>query len=631
MRGLCAVFLVFVVSIASCAEHNSISEVDAFLSGVEKQIPRIQLKNAETLFTDLRKAVALPEFPFRQFGTALSRYAKDTEQAVSKASRRSSQFDSLWRAVRRAGTIEDAFQAKRIMYAFVAIDELHTDSKELVEAASGAKALAEGLLQITTEGYIPDNPLERTLDSWGLHVELIAVLLILLAPVFAVTKTWRMRGMILAGAVLVATAASFSGHMVVRNAWRGIVGPPEVVTRVRSLSQSGLEALKDFESGTKEVSATLGQLLDYCNDANELNASLTETIASMTKHLAEIRSENSQQLTKAEVAHSLVNSTRNVLKEHRRALMRSSKHEGTLASLVGMVDNFDLMLVQTSLSIYVNLRTGGDLNRQLAIYLGRLLDYIDSGNLRECLIVLEKVKNEQRAHLEALRIANAFLRSTNDAVDKIRRESSRLQPEFATLEFDAWLKKTAATVVATGSALGAPATALLASTAGVAVLPAATLGIAVAAVGYHWKNSYAAAEKDAKALVLTLSDMDKILHRTEEALSENEKLLVLLMEDIGGVLKAVNRSEKRFELVKSGRIFTSQEVDLLKGGINMVISAVDELADSYCRSAAQMEKEAGINPLAATRTSLPALEAAVPTNGAANDGGHEGGDGKDRN
>jgi hypothetical protein len=385
--------------------------------------------------------------------------------------------------------------------------------------------------------------------------------------------------------------------------------------------------LNELEADTKTIDGTLQELLSYCDRVNELNASLTESLASLSRHLAEMRSDSSKQLTKAEVAHGLVNSTRNLLKEHKTALMRSATHESKLAPLVGMVDNFDLMLVQTSLSVYVNLRVGGQMNSQLAAYLGRLLDYIDSGNLRECLIVLDKVRTEQKNHLEALRLANAFLRSTNDAVDKIRRESTRLQPEFATLEFDAWLKKTATTVVAAGSALSAPAAVALVGTAGVTLLPATTLGVAVAAVGYHWSRGYASAQREAKALVATLADMDKVLHRTEEALSENEKLLVLLMEDVAGVLKAVNRSERRFEVVKSGRIFTAQEVDLLKTGITAVIEAVEELADSYNRSAEQMERDAGIKPLA-ERPSLPAAEAAVPALAAADQGGSQSDDGK---
>lgn len=168
--------------------------------------------------------------------------------------------------------------------------------------------------------------------------------------------------------------------------------------------------------------------------------------------------------------------------------------------------------------------------------------------------------------------------ATNDAVSKIRLESTRLQPQFASEEFNNWVKKMASK--ASMITIGGPLLATL-SLPAAAAAPAILISTAVAAVGYNWAGTYDQMEKDAKEVVIQLGHLDEVLHSVETGLSSHELMLTMLASEVANVISKIDRSEKRFRLVREGQIFTATELSQLKTGVNRVIDAVKKLGSRY--------------------------------------------------
>lgn len=620
--GVVAVLALLVL--AACATPIDPQILERILA-VNASLDGLQLKTAVSTFSTLRSTIADREFPVVQFDVSLSRMAKDAEQAVAQMGAKASTFVKHWKEVSAARTIEDAFESQKIMYAIVELVELSEDVGTMRAFLPEMRQRVESL-RASMASYTPANPLEKAFEDWGVYVRLSLLLAFLSIPMWFVVKALRYRLLFLPLVIVVFVLVAFCGHLALGGVWGMVAGPPLPVALARGLLEEGSLTLARFASAFGTAEEAINLLRESCDSIDKLNSTLNEALSTFSKHISDITASSPHgQVTQAEVAQRLVNTTRESLRNQRVALMKSS-HEGKLKGLLDMIDYFELMLTQTNLGIYVNLRAGGNMNAYLAANLGKLLEYIDAGNLRECLLILEAIYRQQKEHFEALHAANQFLRTTNDAIDRIRRENTRLQPEFATLEFDAWLKRMASTIGTAGSVVGVPAVALLGGTAGVAMAPTAAVTIAIAALGYHWSNAYGKAEGEAKSVMRTLSEIDKTLHATEETLTNHENTLVLLMADVESVLRTVNRSETRFRLVREGRIFTTQEVSLLRTGVNRIIDAVDGLADRYSQAADRMDLEASSASRPVLKHLLPARDATGSDGGALPQDGHREGE-----
>jgi len=218
------------------------------------------------------------------------------------------------------------------------------------------------------------------------------------------------------------------------------------------------------------------------------------------------------------------------------------------------------------------------MNELMADHLNALMGYIDNGNLQDCMRFLSELTRQQNAQLGRLREANSHVVATNDAVSKIRLETTRLQPQFASEEFNNWVKKTAAK--ASMLTVSGPLLAALALPAA-ATAPAILLSTAVAVVGYNWAGTFDQMERDSREIVRQLGNLDAVLHDVEAGLSLHEVMLTMLAAEVTNVVSKIDRSEKRFRLVRSGQIFTESETEQLKAGVGRVTEAVKKLGDRY--------------------------------------------------
>jgi hypothetical protein len=225
----------------------------------------------------------------------------------------------------------------------------------------------------------------------------------------------------------------------------------------------------------------------------------------------------------------------------------------------------DLVFSAMEVSLFTNLKIGHDINSLIEDDFGIILEYIDKGKLRDAVALLEDVYRHQEEQLGRLNATNAFVRHASNSVATLRRESSKVKPDLASEEWFMGVKKTA-------SGFGTVALPMVAAVGlPIAAVPAGLIGAAIVAMGYALTDSYRGAEQNTREVLLALSALDQVLYKTEEALSDHERTLVILKEDVHSVMTSVNRSQSRFRAVLHAKLVGSQEYSLLRKGVDRVV------------------------------------------------------------
>jgi uncharacterized coiled-coil protein SlyX len=550
------------------------------VANLEEGIKKIQFRTTAAMYTQLREVIIHGSFPAELFNHSLSRLSKTAEQQASLIAEHANDLKLSW----ENGTgLEKPLAEKKYMWVALEILELREDllKIDVVKLRDLNRQLRDALV----ESYKPKAPLEVLGQDLEGKLFVVAIIASVLMPLALLPIGKRfVRIFSLSGALLV-LVLSLATYQVVTLAGGTMMGPPQAVTQARGLLASISTYEQHLEVGYKLVNDSLNYLSDYCSALDGFNETISATFDEFTEKIKELTSSESVSgvVTKPELVMDIVTKTRSTLANQRSALTKlassgSTKKTLSLNHLLEMIGLFDVLFSQMEIAIYANLRTGYEMNELMADHLNALIGYIDNGNLQDCMRFLSELTRQQNSQLTRLKEANAHVVATNDAVSKIRLESTRLQPQFASEEFNNWIKKTAAK--ASMITVGAPLLATL-SLPAAAAAPAILLSTAVAVVGYNWAGAFDQMEKDAKEIVVQLGNLDGVLHNVEAGLSSHEVMLTMLASEVGSVISKIDRSEKRFRLVRNGQIFTETEIEQLKAGVNRVIEAVKKLGGRY--------------------------------------------------
>jgi hypothetical protein len=569
--------LLLVVIVGPC---TSSAIVKKEVANLEEGIRKIQFKTTAALYTQLRETIIHGNFPAQLFDHTLSRMSKNAEQDASLIAEHANELKRAW----ENGTgIITPLEEKKYMWVALELLELKEDLLKIdVPNLLEYNAKLQNALM---RSYKPRAPLELLLEESENYLFIASIIAAILLP-FAILpfgrKYIRIFSVTGAGAALVIAIVGYQAIVFAGNA---LAGPPSSVTQARELLKSIISYEKLLEDGFSQVSVSLAYLTDYCTALDGFNETISATFDEFTEKLKDLTSSEgvSGVVTKPEVVLDLVTKTRATLATQRNALTRlaatrDTKKTVSLTHLLEMIGLFDVLFSQMEIAIYANLRTGYEMNELMSDHLNALLGYIDNGNLQDCIRFLAELTRQQNAQLSRLKEANSHVVATNDAVSKIRLESTRLQPQFASEEFNNWVKKMASK--ASMITIGGPLLATL-SLPAAAAAPAILISTAVAAVGYNWAGTYDQMEKDAKEVVIQLGHLDEVLHSVETGLSSHELMLTMLASEVANVISKIDRSEKRFRLVREGQIFTATELSQLKTGVNRVIDAVKKLGSRY--------------------------------------------------
>jgi hypothetical protein len=171
-----------------------------------------------------------------------------------------------------------------------------------------------------------------------------------------------------------------------------------------------------------------------------------------------------------------------------------------------------------------------------------------------------------------------------------------------------WIKKMASK----GSIAFLALPALAAFSIPVASIPVGVAGAAVALLGYNWQSAYEKSEQDTRLVIKELIGLDEILRHTEEGLSNHERVLSLLMEEVGNVLRHVNQSQARFGYIQVRRSYSTREIGFLTNGVASTKSAVNTLKQRYESSMAVLFKR-----ILARATTVPPALLELPMEGTA--------------
>lgn len=151
--------------------------------------------------------------------------------------------------------------------------------------------------------------------------------------------------------------------------------------------------------------------------------------------------------------------------------------------------------------------------------------------------------------------------------------------------------------------------AAVVAAAPLAAVPAGTIGIAIAALGYVLSDGYAKNEKDIRAVIDTLTELDSLLHSTEEALTNHERILSLLGADVKSVISSMINSQDRFKRLRRSKVLHKQDYNLLKRGVQYVMNDTTMLgkhyADTMTAIYTRMQARSATTESGARRESLP--------------------------
>lgn len=558
------------------------SVVSQHLHSMEKNLDLIQFKASEVLYQQIRESVVSRFFPIDQFPIGLARLCKQVEQDASRLSLRSLNMRSDWYKQKDSTQLFKGLKEGCNMYARLEIEEWKESVKGILEYRQTLIQSKTELEEFLIKGYTPRSIGERLIEDLGWYLEAsVYSFVCLLLPLGGWLRRGR-RTLIWTG--LACLLFFYPIHITlgrIKSHW----GPPEPVVGVRASVQSLKSYWHAFDHAVLSINDSVTWLDQYCQSMDLFNETVIQGIVQFTRKVTDLSQQgvaNSDPLAALEV----VTQSRDRIAEQKIVLtklaaIKSKRNQATdLDQLLRFLQYFEVFFTQLETSIYVNLKAGYEMNQFFVENMDIMLQHIRDGNLVSCLTILTELHRQQLGQLGKLKESNTFVRHTNDAIAQIRQESTRLQPSLESEEMEAWIKKMAGKGSMALAAL--PSMALLAPVAITA--PVSLVGGAIALTGYYWSGYYEKVESEARGIITELSKLDNVLIKVENSLSNHEKVLIMLMEEIGSVLRNINHTESRFNYIQVRRSFSPREVEILTVGVNRLKDSVKLLTARYQES-----------------------------------------------
>ena len=589
------VLVLLLLWLAACAA----ADADMNQLSVEQHIDSVILntealhKLAEALLQRhhlARSIVVDSAFPLNSFTLDLTRNVKNAEQRAVALATNVALFKTELDVDNPVPTkVFENIKEGRVMYARIELTELRDTIRQSVfPHAYKLKHDAESLADQIMYEYTPANNLERQVSDHGSMLEWIVIVGVVVLPTFAMWRSIKRGNHLQPTLVFLVGIVVAAGAISSVRLFRSTYGPSPLVLDLRSTlpCHKHTRCVSPWEEAMRlagSLNETLSWLTDYCMALDLFNETVVHGIVEFSHRVSQIATADGG--TDPEVALELVVQTRERIQTQKTNLERLSatrkyKSAGTeLERLLSFLQAFELFFSQMEISIYANLRAGLEMNRFFSDNLDILVHHIRDGRLGMCLHVLTELYRQQDGQLAKLRQANQFVTATNDAITKVRLESTRIQPSLQSDEMTAWIKKMAAQTSVVSGLL--PALAPLLAPAGGIVIPVAVAGVAIAGMGYNWQGYYQQAEADARDVITELIALDKVLQRTETGLTAHETTLTVLMEEIKSVMQNVNKSEARFQHIRIHQSFGESEIAMLTKGVSRVKESVELLSKRY--------------------------------------------------
>ncbi len=339
-------------------------------------------------------------------------------------------------------------------------------------------------------------------------------------------------------------------------------------------------------------------LYNFTVAAQEINETLLSGLMRFSDRMTEITAASSN--TPELAMDIIVGTVDNVHKQrmllelltltHKDSSATLAAKHGEMHTLLDVMRAFEVYFASMESAIYTNLQSGLDINLFIVQNIDVLFDYARSGKLHLCFDILSDIHRHQALQLEKIRAANRFVADNNRRIAEMRRQTEAMQPVLESERLAAWLKKGVSTMTSLTAASSGGAMLLL---PGISFgFPVATIGaimgLAIAGIGYDWRNQYAVTESQCKDVALGLGGLEEVLRKTEASLSAHERTLVLLGETIEDVMRGLNNSRTRFEYVYGYHSFTEREVVWLHTSIRGIKDSVERLAGRYERAMQDM-------------------------------------------
>lgn len=571
-------------SLVFCSgEDPNVAEISSRIATINSNVNEIQFKTSEVLYQQIREAIGSRYFPIESFPTSLSRQSKNAEQAAAKISQRSQSLKDEWTRKNSGSTLLEDLKQSRLMFARVELDELKGALDRLLEQRASFIEARDTMTATLTTGYSPKGLIEMYLDVYGLAIQIATYLLCFSIPLIAFLPIKRRGHLSLYVILGVATVTLLcgGGYVMIKKLhmqW----GVPEPVQQVRDHVKTLPLYWNAFEHSLSRINESISWLDEYVIMMDVFNETVINGIVQFSKKVSEVASVDT---TDPEMALQIVVRTRERLEQQKSALnrlqasrsMRSNK-QTELNNLLNFLNYFEMFFSQMETNIYSNLKAGYDMNQFFVENMDIMLHHIKEGNLVSCISILNELYSQQLAQLSNLKKANQFVRKTNDAISQVRSESTRLQPALESEELELWVKKMASKGSMAFAAL--PAVAMF-SIPLTAMVPVAALGAGIAAIGYNFQGAYNQAEKETREIIMELGKLDDVLKQTEEGLSNHEKVLSMLMDEVGDVIRNVNQSQARFQYIQVRRAFSPREIEFLNTGVSNTKSSVKTLTKRY--------------------------------------------------
>lgn len=588
-------------------------------------IERMQFKTSEVLFQQIRETISLRSFPVDLFPMGLSRQSRNTEQAALILSARCTALLDRWNKDSIKKSLTEDFEQNRLMFAAHQVKELKDEVKDILDQRAVVVEQTSALRNMIQKDYRPRGYSEFLLHTYGFFIHIaVYVVAVILPLAFLLPTRGKWSVFRLSLAMSVACGAALSGHALVQYVQSNL-GAPEPVVQVRHYLDTLGPYIEEFVHCSNDANGTLRYLNDYCEVMDVYNKTILGGIIEFANNVTAIAA---RETTSPEVALQLVVQTKERIKAQKTSLAKLSaartkgSRKTELDKLLEFLDYFEIFFAQMELSVYSNLKAGYDMNHFFMEHLDIISTHIQNGDLISCVSILSELYRQQTTQLSNLQKANKYVHDTNDAITQIRIESTRLQPELESEEMDFWIKKMASK--GSMAAISIPVLAAF-SIPALAAAPIGAAGAAVALIGYNWKDAYEKAEKDTRSVIQEIIRLDDILRQTEDGLSNHEKVLTMLMEDVGAVLRAVNQSQSRFGHIQLRRAFSSREMAFLTSGVERTKDAVKTLNSRYESAMATLFKR--ILAMSSTTPPPPKL-LELPENSQRDEGSSEQGDEK---
>lgn len=586
-RQLFLLLLLLLVFYIKCSEGTPISEASIRVGSIEHDLDTLQFKTAELIYQQIRESIISPYFPIDLFPVGIGRLAKRTEQDAATLSLVAHNMRSDWLKQKSSTNLFKDLVEGCSIYARIEVDEL----KESIEGVLIKKQIfdksKQELREALIKNYSPKGFFESVLWQHGHNIRLgVCALMtfVSLIVAYAISWHWKSRRLRFVFVIMYTIAVVFVAYVSSVGLLR-YLSAPEPVGAVWK-KQSNVESYwTAFDQASVSINESIAWLDEYCQAMVLFNETVLNGIVSFSQKITELSTSRGSEDPIA--ALEIVSQSRERIEEQKFVLTKlsvskSMKNKKTdLDQLLRFLSYFEMFFTQLEAQIYVNLKAGYDMNQFFLEHMSIMIDHIKDGNLVSCLTILTELHRQQLDQLSKLKQANTFVHHTNDAIAQIRAESTRLQPSLESEEFDSWLKKMAgkgSLAMAALPALGALGIPMIMT------LPATGIGAAIALTGYYWTGYYEKAEKEARDIITELGKLDHVLVKVENSLSNHEKALSILMEEVASVLRNINHTEARFSYIQVRRSFSQREIDILSTGVNRLKGSVEVLTGRYQQS-----------------------------------------------